>query len=171
MKYTLLSLLVFVSLFTFSSCEDGEQRIEVPLTVSGFSVTLDDSNSWKTFSSQVVTGQFESALNTFGYSLNNVKKVEPKNIKLRITTPGQNFDNIIYLEGFVKTDNIDSVKVGYNTEIPNGQTEIPLNSQYSDITTIVTSPSFTFFVRAYNEEAFGPATGEIEFTVDVIAEK
>ncbi len=172
MKYPLLLLLAMASMVTFNSCtEDGEQRFEVPITISGFTVNqFVGVQTWQVFNSQVVTNTIEAELNDYGYSLANVKKIEPKNITLNITSAGDNFDNILYIESYVIADG-DSVKVGYNTEIPNGVTSLSLNSQYSDITSIVKKPTFTFLVRAFNDGPFGPATGTVSFTVDVIAEK
>jgi len=172
MKNTLLLLLFVAATFTITSCAEGEERFEVPITLSGFNnVTLNDDFDWKTFSIEVVTNEIESALNDFGYSLNQVKKIEAKNMSITITTPNVTFDNIMYLEAYVEADQIDEVKVAYLTEIPDGATTANLENQYSDITNILKQPSFTFYVRAYNEVNFGPATGTISFTVDVIAEK
>ena len=172
MKNTLLLLLFVAATFTITSCSDEEERFEVPITISGFNnVTLNDDFDWKVFSAEVVTNEIETSLNSFGYSLNQVKKIEAKNMSITITTPGVTFDNIKYFEAFVNTNATDSTKVAFLTEIPAGATTINLESQFSDITDIIKQPSFTFYVRAYNEVTFGPATGTISFTVDVIAEK
>lgn len=172
MKNTLLLLLFVATTFAFTSCGDKEERFEVPVTISGFNnVTLNSDFEWKEFSSEVITSEIESSLNDFGYSLSQVKKIEAKSMSITITTPGVTFDNIKFLEAYVETDQIGSTKVAYITEIPAGATTVNLENQYSDVTDIFKQPSFTFYVRAYNEVAFGPATGTISFTVDVIAEK
>lgn len=162
-----------VSIFAFGGCtEDGEQRFEVPITLSNFTVNaLDPNESWKTFSSQVVTTGISSQLADYGFTLDNVKKIEPKNITLTITSAGDSFDNILYMDAYVFADGVSDIKVAYSETIPTGATTLPLSSQFSDITEALKKPEFTFLVRAFNSGAFGPVTGSITFTVDVIAEK
>lgn len=173
MKHTLLLLITIATTLTFGSCTgDGEQRFEIPLTISNFSVgALDPNQSWKTFSTEVVTNDISAALSDYGYSFDNVKKIEPKNITLTITSSGQTFNNIQNIDAFVSATGFTETKIAYSETIPSGATTLPLSSQYSDITEILKQPEFTFLVRALNQGAFGPATGTITFTVDVIAEK
>ncbi len=173
MKYTLLLLIALSSTMFMSSCtEDGEQRLEIPITLSNFTVNaLDPNESWKTFSTELVTSELSTALADFGYSLDNIKKVEPKNISLTITSAGDSFDNILYMDAYVFADGVDDIKVAYSETIPAGATTLALSSQFSDITEAIKKSEFTFFVRAFNSGAFGPVDGSITFTVDVIVEK
>lgn len=172
MKYSLLLLTLF-SVFAISSCSDeGEQRFPIEITIPNFTVDqFNGDQKWQVFTHQQINSEIESQLSDYGFSINHIKKIEPKSIKLRITTPGANFDNIQYVESFVDVDGGDSIKVAYHTEIPTGVSELDLNSQYSDIAPALKQASFTFYVRAFNTGPFGPVDGEVDLVVDVIAEK
>lgn len=172
MKHTLLLLLAFVSVFTFNSCsDDGPEDYIIPITISNFTVNaLGAPQQWHSFTNQQITSNIESQLNAFGYSLTNVKKIVPKDVQLTITS-GANFNTIEFVDAYVKTNATDSIKVAYNVDIPSGVSTLPLISEFNDITPILTQPSFTFYVRAFNTGAFGPVDGTATFTVEVTVEK
>ncbi len=170
MKKYLLLMVASVAI-CFTACTDGEteREFEVPLTIEGFSVNALPQGATTVISEDVITTGIEAQLNTLGLTLESVKRIEAQSVVVRITGPtGANFDAAGYVEAFF-TDGTDTTKAAFQTVIPNGVTQISMDSEFSDLAPIIKKNQFTFFVRMYNDAPFNAATGAVDVVLKVRA--
>lgn len=169
----ILSLLtvLLAGTFLFSSC-NGEKdiRFVVPYTISGFTLQQQACCSEKIFNEQVVTQALEDSLGQYGASLTDITKVQLNKLVITITSSGDSFDGVSYLQSYLKADGLDSVQVAFLSAVPQtGLTSVELESSYANLADHLTSPEFSFEIKGYNPVVYGPVDFAVTFEVEVLA--
>ncbi|MDX2001910.1 MAG: hypothetical protein SFW35_05745 [Chitinophagales bacterium] len=154
LKTTLLGLSMCGLLF-FSSCSEKEQTVDYTVEITGytFGPFVSPPDLWHE-QAIVETSDLEAILNDYNASLDNVKKIEPKEITITTTAPaGANFNAIQFAEVKITAPGKDTVKIAYTDgEVADGLTSISLASQGNNIMDYLRDDQFSILVRIFNND-------------------
>lgn len=165
----LLSSLVVAIILLFTSCTKDPFTFTLPLPEISSSTGVGYApGSIIVYSAGQYLVDIQEEIEKNGGKLSNLKSVKFKSGNLKITSAGQNFNNIDYIEAFIKASSLDSMKLAYKTDIPKtGLTSIDMESQYSELSEYFKKDTVAISVRGYNSAAIPPLDFKVNISVDI----
>lgn len=166
----LLTLAIFIfSVLALTSCTKDPLTFtyELPVITSATTTGYAPGNIINYSASKYIVN-LQKEVEDAGAKLSNLKSVKFKTGSIELLTAGQNFDNIDYVEAFIKASTLDSVKFAYKAPIPKtGLTVVDFDSQYSDLAEYFKQDTIAVNVSGYNSVAIPVLDFRVKLSVEV----
>ena len=150
-----LTLFLFGSVLLLSSCNKEEAtQFEVDYNTE---VVVEASSQIESFdlTSPEVTTNSQEKFETNNTNADNIEEVTLKDLDLTVTSPSdQNFDFLESVEVYINAPGKSELRIAYKNSIPEGMSELSLQTVDADLAEYVKSSSFTLRFKAETDEVF-----------------